>query len=336
MSVSVIDRVRSLGFDPGVLGLTILPTEKCNFRCVYCYETFPNRRMSDDVAAAIKNLITERSKDLHTLSIRWFGGEPLLESHQVIDITTFAQTVCRQNNIYFWSSITTNGYLLKFSLFERLLSAGVRRFQISLDGMETEHNATRRTNNKDGSFRTIMNNLLQMRASTFDFQIILRLHIHAANVTSICSLIDYISDRFHFDARFNVLLEKIKNYGSEHGNKLPLASDDAMRVARSRLSEGANRATAFDLSDVHCCYAALPNHFVIRANGKVQKCTVALYDERNDVGFLRSDGSFEWSADRTSAWASGLLEGDVKKIQCPWKAMNRPVSSDQLLPTAPS
>ena len=67
------------------------------------------------------------------------------------------------------------------------------------------------------------------------------------------------------------------------------------------------------------CYASLPNHFVIRANGKLQKCTVALYDERNDVGELNRDGSIQWyERGKLLKWSAGLFDGDSKKLQCPW------------------
>jgi uncharacterized protein len=72
----------------------------------------------------------------------------------------------------------------------------------------------------------------------------------------------------------------------------------------------------------------MPNHFVIRANGKVQKCTVALYDERNDVGELLHDGTFKWlEASRMNKWSAGLLMGDAEYMACPWKKIqndNRP------------
>jgi uncharacterized protein len=59
------------------LGLIILPTEACNFRCVYCYETFEHGKMNPILVQALKKFITSRISDLSSLSISWFGGEPL-------------------------------------------------------------------------------------------------------------------------------------------------------------------------------------------------------------------------------------------------------------------
>ncbi|WP_166308743.1 radical SAM protein [Bradyrhizobium sp. 2S1] len=167
MSDLSIARSRAIGLNPHVLGLTIFPTEKCNFRCLYCYETFPNIRMSDAVASALTKLIFNRRSDLDALSIRWFGGEPLLEASRVIELSTFAKKVAVENDIDFWSGITTNGFLLTYPLFVNLLEAGICHFQVSLDGMKTEHDATRRGHTDRGTFDRIIRNLLDFRLESW-------------------------------------------------------------------------------------------------------------------------------------------------------------------------
>src|SRR5262245_26459110 len=60
------------------LHLILLPTEACNFRCVYCYESFAYGRMEPWVVQGVKNLLSNRVANLDQLKISWFGGEPLL------------------------------------------------------------------------------------------------------------------------------------------------------------------------------------------------------------------------------------------------------------------
>jgi uncharacterized protein len=55
------------------LNLMLMPTEACNFRCVYCYETFENKKMSKGVVGGIKALIDRRGSELSELRISWFG-----------------------------------------------------------------------------------------------------------------------------------------------------------------------------------------------------------------------------------------------------------------------
>lgn len=322
MSDLSIARSRAIGFNPHVLGLTIFPTEKCNFRCVYCYESFPNIRMSDFVASSITKLISNRSSDLKALSIRWFGGEPLLEPLRVIQLTSFAKNVAIDNDIDFWSGITTNGSLLSYPLFEQLLEAGVSHFQISLDGMKNEHDATRRGNASSGTFDAIITNLLDFRRAPGDFQILLRLHLHSQNFDSICRLVDYVAENFGADSRFKIIVEPIRKYSTGEKNTLQVASAEMINAVKQRVADRLSGTRSLNISDFDCCYAALPNHFVIRSSGKIQKCTIALYDERNDIGVLEADGSITiGDQQKIALWSSGLLTPNLDDIRCPWNSI---------------
>ena len=75
----------SRSLDPRALNLILFPTENCNFRCTYCYETYNGGLMPDAVVSGIKKLLVARAPDLDDLSIGWFGGEPLLAKTLVYD-----------------------------------------------------------------------------------------------------------------------------------------------------------------------------------------------------------------------------------------------------------
>lgn len=60
------------------LRFIILPTEKCNFRCLYCYEDFKIGKMSLEVQDDIIEFVKRNVSDFTGVDIRWFGGEPLL------------------------------------------------------------------------------------------------------------------------------------------------------------------------------------------------------------------------------------------------------------------
>jgi uncharacterized protein len=92
-TIEATEAARATGLDAHTLGLTIFPTEKCNLRCVYCYETFPNIRLNDEVSSSIRQLLAYRAGDLRHLSIGWFGGEPLLEAAAVLEISRFARNL---------------------------------------------------------------------------------------------------------------------------------------------------------------------------------------------------------------------------------------------------
>ena len=81
------------------LHLIVMPTEKCNFRCVYCYEDFSIGRMKRAVIDGVKALIRRRVASLSSLEIQWFGGEPTLAHDIVCEVMTDAQEVARANGV---------------------------------------------------------------------------------------------------------------------------------------------------------------------------------------------------------------------------------------------
>src|SRR5690242_21908734 len=86
-------------FSSNYLNLIILPTEACNFRCTYCYETFENKKMSRSVVTGAKSLISARAGDVDAFDIGWFGGEPLPAKDVLTDIIKHATAVSRSENI---------------------------------------------------------------------------------------------------------------------------------------------------------------------------------------------------------------------------------------------
>ena len=58
-----------------VLVLTIMPTEACNFRCVYCYEDHENITMKTDIVVGIERFLEKNYAKYNHISISWFGGE---------------------------------------------------------------------------------------------------------------------------------------------------------------------------------------------------------------------------------------------------------------------
>jgi len=104
------------------LHLVLMPTEACNFRCTYCYESFTRGRMTDETIRGVKALVRERAKTISSLHISWFGGEPLLEIDLMEELTRDFQETAREHGIQYSADISTNGYFLNKEVFERLLS----------------------------------------------------------------------------------------------------------------------------------------------------------------------------------------------------------------------
>lgn len=123
----------------GPIQLTFDITNKCNFRCLHCFNrsgdnSITARELSD---AEVRRIISEIA-DLRPLNLCFCGGEPLLRKEILCTAARIlAARKCRV-------SMVTNGSLLSPELAVRLNDSGVRSVQVSLDGAtESTHQRLR-------------------------------------------------------------------------------------------------------------------------------------------------------------------------------------------------
>lgn len=314
--------------DHRVLELIILPTEDCNFRCVYCYEDFAIGRMKPEVLAGIKALLTRRVDDVKRLYISWFGGEPLAAYDIVVDVMRHVQQISHGRELQIFAGVTTNGSLLSLARCRELRELGIRDYQISLDGWAEVHDRTRRRRNGKGTFAQIWRNLCAISDADVDVRCTLRLHLTRGNIDSVRRLIREITARLDPE-RFSILLKPVENLGGKSVQKMAdelLGHENTKDVIASLRAEIPN-GMSDDFNDAlagnkpHVCYAARANSFVIRANGAVAKCTVAFDDDRNVVGMLLPDGRIKLDPSKMALWLRGLETLDTDIMACPLVGM---------------
>lgn len=311
--------------DPTYLQLILLVTEQCNFRCTYCYETFAHQGMQESVIGGVSRLLERRgSSDLRNLEVSWFGGEPLLEYATVIRVSRLAQTIANKNGINYRSDMTTNASMLIRPRLIELVDAGCSRFQITLDGSPEIHDLFRVTRSGRGTSQRVLDNLRDALASDVAFEFLLRVHVHPETGEHLDSLITLLRE-LKADDRVTLLVRPISNLGGPNASGIKLPSNvefrDVLHSLREALDdEDESTISPFDEDDashVMTCYAARANSFVIRSDGRIGKCTVALDDERNTVGQLREDGTMTLDAERVRPWIRGLTSGDLEELDCP-------------------
>ncbi len=339
---------------PKRLDLTILPTEKCNFRCVYCYEDFLLGAMPSHVLEGIENLIRIRAEaGLSEIALSWFGGEPLLAKKHIFRISSYAKAISDLHNIRLTGGLTTNGYLLTKEVLTELCSYNQNYFQISLDGWGDEHDKTRKRADGKGTFNVIWKNLLEAKNTDIAFTIQMRVHVTDDNYDSLCILCENIFANFNGDNRFYVDFQDVRNLGGDYkggvsalkfqrvkANLQIILKTGIIAVENEAIENSAfieENVTNFQPSkyessgsrrdyvenEGYICYAAKPNHFLIRADGRVGKCTVAFNDARNDIGKLNFDGSIEIDSELAERWSFGLEDLDADKLGCPIAYWNK-------------
>ena len=303
--------------------LIIMPTEKCNFRCTYCYENFVAGRMKPETISAIKKFLEKRAADLKSLKVSWFGGEALVAKNIVLEISEYAKYLTSQHpQLSYSGGMTTNGYLLDYKTANALANVGVRRYQISLDGPREVHNKTRLRADGNGTYDKIWSNLLAIRNSSLPVSILLRIHFSADTFQLLDPLIEDIKKEFLLDPRFSVVFKAIGRWGGENDHAIKVLSkkkkEQAVRSLQTKLfGENLDSPQNLPEPDNYVCYASRSNSLVIRSNGDVAKCTVALYDDRNKVATLQPDGTIKLIPGRLAPWLRGMETLDFDTLGCP-------------------
>jgi uncharacterized protein len=327
------------------LHLIVMPTEACNFRCVYCYEDFRYKQMEPWVVRGIKTLLGRRAPGLRELSISWFGGEPLLASNVIEEVMTHVQGLAGAHPALRVSSdATTNAYLLTPVLANRLLDRGVSRYQISFDGPREWHDRKRVLAGGKGTFDRIWGNLIALRGLARKFTITIRVHVDRNNVEAMREFIDGCGDAFAADPRFELFVRGLSRLGGANDAELavfaPGEGEAVFQELRSYARSRGLRTMQFSQSD-SVCYAARGNSYVVRANGRLNKCTIALEHPNNQVGHIREDGTVDVDSQKMAGWMRGVWSGDPAALKCPMKGhadpeRRRPEGAIPLIMVPPS
>jgi uncharacterized protein len=259
------------------LRFILMPTEKCNFRCTYCYEQHDNGEQNLDYQAIVeflKEKVNER--DWKGINISWFGGEPLLKLDEINKFHQQIQQLISQKDIK--TSIVTNAYTLNENAISILEKANVMYYQITVDGNAQDR--LRVLKNGKPTFDVIMNNLKTLKNHEF-INCVIRVNVS-----------DTSDDNYHFyevlysmignDARFIVDVHKVFE-----SDLFKLDSYEKVNEMYQRNIENIKQF-GFNLlnsnNNLIQCYGARKNTYTFRTNQSIVKCTVSLNAPWNQIG----------------------------------------------------
>ena len=176
----------------GIQNYTIFTTTTCNARCYYCFEKDrPACVMTNEKCRQIVDFIRHNSHD-QDITIRWFGGEPLMNCGAIDNICAGL----KENGIQYRSTITTNGYLFASNVVNKAVKHwNLKKAQITLDGTERKYNEIKSYVHPDANpFVTVMGNIESLVAN--DVAVLIRLNMSLENVEDLCQLVSLIHDKF--------------------------------------------------------------------------------------------------------------------------------------------
>jgi uncharacterized protein len=308
-----------------VLQLILLASEDCNLRCQYCYEDFARGTMQPAVRRGIKNLVQKRLSGLRSLSVSWFGGEPLYGFAAIEELAPFFLATAEEHGLQYFTHMTTNGYLLTPEVAEKLLAWKINTFQITLDGAPEDHDRSRPARDGQGSFAVILENLRALSRRPESFFVDMRVNFDRRNQPGLGRFLDLIETHFRDDPRFKLRFRAVGQWGGPNDAELDVCGhDESADVVRRMKAEASKRGISLsdDIRHVQglgaqVCYAARPYNFIVGASGKLMKCTIDLdrYD-RNVVGQLSEEGDMDLDVDKLALWTEPAFEHDTKCQKC--------------------
>jgi MoaA/NifB/PqqE/SkfB family radical SAM enzyme len=281
--------------------LDINPTDKCNLRCIHCWQRAFEKIDSSYELADEK--LFEIVREAIKFGVEEFeitgGGEPLIRK----ELTSKIMEIIKKNKKF--GNITTNGILFNSDDVRKIVKIGWDRITFSLDGPDAKTNDSIRGK---GSFENVMKSInlfnqmkrrMKRRLPTLKFNVV----INKKNYNKIGKMIELAKEVncsiVHFDSL---------TVHSEIGKKIRLTKkqeeefdkyvDTTKKLAESlRILTDINSLTSVFLEKSNemeeileregdskdffslVCYEPWW-HLVIKTNGTVQPC--CLYDEKEE------------------------------------------------------
>lgn len=276
--------------------------------------------MPRDVLDSLLEFLSKRIPELTNLEISWFGGEPLLAIDVLDEVMSFCHSEATKHSVALSSGISTNGHLLSPNIFSLLVQKNVLRYQITMDGPKQFHNARRKRKNAEGDYDLILRNLFFICETNANFDLNIRIHVDRANSECMDDLMADIT-LIGKDPRTTLCFERVKNLGHQLPPDIKPMGQSEFHCFVTKFISNPKYAhfkfdNVLDKIDTHVCYAALPNNFVVRSDGRLQKCTVALNNSINTVGKIEKSGRLSIN-DQYLKWISVWQQQDTALLACP-------------------
>jgi uncharacterized protein len=294
---SVLNK-RQIGVkDRNRLDVIVLPTMTCNFDCAYCYEKKRNEFMDADTTERIGKFLEQRIHDFRLTLLHWFGGEPLLHTEPILEITARAVAAGKRSGMRVVPQMTTNGYLLDKNCLCSLIDTGIKDFQVTLDGHRETHDRMRPLLNGASTYDRIIENCRALLDFT-DTQLSLRVNFNADNYTNVDALLREFDPAVRSRIRF--VLEPI--FGEkEISARGTMPSDTIIGFMRGIYVDAAKMGYGTTAAAVNLipaklvyCYAERENQYIFSPKGDVFKCSVQDFLPNDREGRIEQDGNVVW------------------------------------------
>lgn len=297
---------KQAAFNSRELYIMIYPTQDCNLKCWYCYESHvPNSYMSIEIQDRIVSHITKQVElnTFDSLKVAFFGGEPMLK------FSTIAYPLAKRlKNIVinagkrFQTFFVTNATLIGAEEI-MLLKEINPYFQITLDGNRYKHNLVRKRKHSSEptydsiikAIKGIVNNIYNI---SYYKQPIITVRINYDNNT-LAHLEELLIDLKDID----------RNAIMIHLERVWQTKDSVDDTQRQKLKETVMNLTSHGLYVNHSsfgskrisCPAESNSYFIVNYDGNLYRCNGRTLMPNQKEGKLTENGDIIWDTAKQSA-----------------------------------
>jgi uncharacterized protein len=179
---------------PKKLGVWLHITNQCNLRCTYCYLGKTNERMSFETGQQVLLELFESAakQGMSELSLKFAGGEALLEWDLVQQLNTWAREEAIRRGMTIESILLSNGTTITAKLAQKLKAENFQ-VAVSLDGLGEANDLQRPFVNGRGSSRYIERGLLILQEYAIPFNV--SVVVTAQNLDHLPQLAEFLLKR---------------------------------------------------------------------------------------------------------------------------------------------
>lgn len=319
-------------------------TKQCNFRCIYCPEDHISSNFSDELWDALYLHIKNGLKNgtYKNAIVSFFGGEPLLETKKIIAFMEKLECLKKKYPHFDISYLmTSNGYLLKPNIYDKMSSYGLKNIQITVDGFADIHNKMRPKVNGGETWDTIIKNLDYINSIEKGATITLRTNMNHLNKDEMLNFNNWVKDRYK-NTKFNFDINLVVDF-SDNVNKEMIADETNPEInqIKAELNAKNDKSNLYGMSEIlsimsMTCKSAQGSFYAITPDWRVAKCENIYKGEDVYWGTLKKDGNIK-RYDNMEKWNNSKEDDNCKECivypqcaakMCPYRFANHPESRE--------
>lgn len=305
------------------LYLTIAPTLACNFRCPYCYEEHKDIFMSKEIQAALLKFVEEKIAfwKYKSISIVWYGGEPVLAFQTVISLSKKLLEICDRHTVKYQAVMVTNGFLLNEAMVEQMKTAFIKAIQITIDGTPETHGKRRilKSNPSYNTYDQILKNVNIITKKRIFVDI--RINLDKENALKIKSAVDELAKRIEYKKYVRIYATGIfcmeDTATMNDGNLLAMKDNIQISLQCVKYSSAAGFRTSkndfLPMFKARFCAAPTGNAFVIAPTGDIYYCWNDIGNKKYRVGNLSESEPNEDMKNQHELW---IEKGQYLSEEC--------------------